>query len=509
VTPPRRRATRNTTPAIRLLRSDDVDAEPLHVQVYQQLRGHIMNGTLVRGARLPSARTLASDLRISRNTVDAAFAQLRAEGLIVRRVGAGTVVAETLDDSAPFVPRGDVRPRGRQPSVPTISMPATGAPPLLSARGTLIAALGAAEIASDQHALPCATDVRGFPSATWSTLLTQRARRAELDAFHSADSFGTQELREAIAVQARLTRGVECDARQVVVVNSAQQALDLAARLLLDPGSEAAMEDPCYPGARAALLASGARVIPVAVDDDGIRVRDLASHPAVRLVYVTPSHQYPLGVTMSLERRAALLAWAASTRGWIIEDDYDSEFRYADRPLLSLQGMDRQHRVLYLGTFNKVLFPGLRVAYLILPTALVDAFGAARRVSDGFSPPLLQGVLADFLSRGHFSAYMRAARHHYQATRDALVLAIQQRCGNRVALGPSHTGLHVVAHLGNGVDDRRVAAIMRTQGLGVSALSMHYHGPNVRRGLLMSYGSAVPEAVDGDVRALAAALDAG
>jgi GntR family transcriptional regulator / MocR family aminotransferase len=502
MTPSRRRITRDTTPAVRLLRSADSDSAPLHVQVYQQLRTNIVNGTLAPGARLPSARTLAHDLRISRNTVDAAFAQLRAEGLIVRRVGAGTVVAPTIVDVAPFFPRAKTRRTAavNEPSTVTRSAQA------LSARGALIATLGAAEIAADQHAPPCATDVRGFPSSTWSTMLTQRARRPELDAFRSTDSFGMLELREAIAVQARLTRGVECDASQVVVVNSAQQAIDLAARLLLDPGSIAAMEDPCYPSARAALLASGARVVPVAVDADGIHVRDLSAHPAARLVYVTPSHQYPLGVTMSLPRREALLAWAASQRAWIIEDDYDSEFRYADRPILSLQGMDQHQRVLYLGTFNKVMFPGLRLAYIILPQALVDAFGAARRVTDGFSSPLLQGALSEFLARGHFTAYIRAARNHYEASRDALVESISRRWGTQVQLGPSHTGLHLVAHLSEAHDDRSIAHASRTRGLGVSALSVHYHGPEVRRGLLLSYGAATLPAIDADVASLAAAV---
>lgn len=483
---------------MRILRSLESSGTPLHVQVYRRLRDNIVGGTLEPGDRLPSARTLARDLRVSRNTIDAAFAQLRAEGLVVRRVGAGTVVAATLVEATPFV-----RHRGGRESIVTPMVAhVPHVPAELSERGTLIATLGAAAIADDIHAAPCATDVRGFPSGTWIKLLAHRARAAGAMTFQAADPFGTIELREAIADQARLTRGVQCSARQVVVVNSTQQAIDLAARLLLDPGSSGAVEDPGYTSARAALLAGGAIVHPIAVDDEGMVVRDLAALPDVRLAYITPSHQFPLGVTMSLARRNALLEWASATGAWIIEDDYDSEFRYADRPMLSLQGMDRGGRVLYVGTYNKVLFPGLRLAYIIVPESLVDAFGAARRLSDGFSSPLLQGVLADFLRRGHFAAYVRAARNHYETCRNALVEGIQASWGDAVRLGPSDTGLHLVAHFAHDTDDVAIARAAQTGALGIGALSRYCSGPSLRRGLLLSYGAATPDGIVADVAAL-------
>jgi GntR family transcriptional regulator / MocR family aminotransferase len=499
MTKARGRKPTGTGQEVRVLRSLESSGTPLHVQVYQRLRENIVGGALKPGDRLPSARTLASDLRVSRNTVDAAFAQLRAEGLIVRRVGAGTVVAATIVESTPFVRR-----RGGRESIVTPKVaPVSNAPAVLSARGTLIAALGAAEIADDRHASPCATDVRGFPSGTWVKLLAQQARAPGELAFRSADPFGTSELREAIADQARLTRGVQCSARQVVVLNSTQQAIDLAARLLLDPGSSGAVEDPGYTSARGALMAAGAHVYPIAVDDEGLIVRDLAALPDVRLAYITPSHQFPLGVTMSLARRNELLAWASATGAWIIEDDYDSEFRYADRPMLSLQGMDRGGRVLYVGTYNKVMFPGLRLAYIIVPESLVDAFGAARRLTDGFSSPLLQGVLADFLRRGHFAAYVRAARNHYETCRNILVEGIHASWGDGVTLGPSDTGLHLVAHFPDGTDDVEIANAARPHAIGVGALSRYCHGPAMHRGLLLSYGAATPEGVASDVTALA------
>lgn len=502
MTKPRGRKPMGIGQDVRVLRSLESSGTPLHVQVYRRLRENIVGGALKPGDRLPSARTLASDLRVSRNTVDAAFAQLRAEGLIVRRVGAGTVVAPTIVEASPFLRRRGGRESLAQPIVVRTSL----APAILSARGSLIAALGAAEIADDRHASPCATDVRGFPSSTWVKLLAQRARAAGEVAFRSSDPFGTLELREAIADQARLTRGVRCVAQQVVVLNSTQQAIDLAARLLLDPGSRGAVEDPGYTSARAALLAAGAVVHPIPVDDEGLVVHDLAALPDVRLAYITPSHQFPLGVTMSLKRRHALLEWAAKTGAWIIEDDYDSEFRYADRPMLSLQGMDRGGRVLYVGTYNKVLFPGLRLAYIIVPESLVEAFGAARRLSDGFSSPLLQGVLADFLRRGHFAAYVRAARNHYEACRNALVDGIQAAWGEGVTLGPSDTGLHLVAQFEAGTDDVRIAHAALAREVGVGALSRYCHGTARHRGLLLSYGAATPDAISRDIAALAPAV---
>ncbi len=499
---PRGRKPTRAGKEVRLLRGPESLGTPLHVQVYRRLRDNIVGGALKPGDRLPSARTLALDLRVSRNTVDAAFEQLRAEGLIVRRVGAGTVVAAIIVETTPFV-----RERGGRESVATRRVPLTApTPAVLSERGALIAMLGAAEIADDRHASPCATDVRGFPSGTWIKLLAQRARETGEVAFRSADPFGAPELRDAIADQVRLTRGVQCSAQQVVVLTSTQQAIDLAARLLLDPGSNAAVEDPGYTSARAALMAAGATVFPIPVDDEGMVLSDLAARPDVRLAYVTPSHQFPLGVTMSMARRNELLEWAFTNKAWIIEDDYDSEFRYADRPVLSLQGMDRGGRVLYVGTYNKVMFPGLRLAYIVLPESLVDAFGAARRISDGFSSPLLQGVLADFLRRGHYAAYVRAARNHYETCRNTLVDGITGSWGDRVTLGPSDTGLHMVAHFVAGTDDVTIAHVVQSRALGIGALSRYCHGPALHRGLLLSYGAATPEVITHDLAALSSVI---
>jgi GntR family transcriptional regulator/MocR family aminotransferase len=482
----------SAVPAIQLLGEPESDGVPLHARVYRTLRSHILGGTLGPGARLPSARGLAADLGVSRNTVETAFLQLTAEGYIVRRTGSGTYVADTLPEVAPFRLR---RAAGE-----------TGGPPGLARRGRRIAELGTTEIERDGQTGPCASDVDAFPAATWNRILARQARRAGREALLPADSAGVPELRHAIAEHLALTRGVRAESGQVVVVNGTQQAVDLIARLLLDPGAAAAMEEPGYPSAWAALVAAGARVRSLPVDGDGLRTDRLAAWHPPALVYVTPSHQYPLGVTMSLARRLSLLSWAAAERAWIVEDDYDSEFHYDGRPLAALQGLDAAGRTIYVGTFNKVLFPGIRLAYLVVPPNLADAFAAGRRLLDGFSPPLTQLALAEFLTRGHFAAHLRQARAGYAARRDLLLREIARAWGSAVRLGPSATGLHLVALLPAGSDDRRIARAAPAGAMAVAPLSDYYRGGAARPGLLLSFGSATPERIRQAVAALAPVL---
>jgi GntR family transcriptional regulator / MocR family aminotransferase len=493
----RRQAGGRTGVEIRVTLNTAATRVPLHVQLYRQLREHILRGVLKPGARLPSARTLAADLRVSRNTVEASLAQLTVEGFIERRVGAGTVVAASVRDVAPFADRV----ASESTDTTAISVPV-----VLSARGQTLSTLGIAEIEEDRSSTPGASDTRGFPSEAWQRLLLRRARDGGYGMLRSADSFGMRTLRDAIADYVRLTRGVRCDGSQVVIVSSTQQAIDLATRLLLDPGDVAAIEEPCYPSARAGLLAAGATLHHLPVDEEGVQVAAFSTRNDVRFVYVTPSHQYPLGVTLSLARRLALLQWAQTHHAWIMEDDYDSEFRYSGRPLASLQGLDQSGCVLYVGTWNKVLFNGLRVAYMVVPPALVEPFAAARRLTDGFSSPMLQAVLADFLAGGHFAAYLRQARAHFEQCRDSLVQSIRSEWGSPVRVGPCDTGLHLVAHLPGGVDDARLARRAVGHGLGVGPLSRHYAQPTTERGLLLSYAGATPASIERGVAALAGAV---
>jgi GntR family transcriptional regulator/MocR family aminotransferase len=324
------------------------------------------------------------------------------------------------------------------------------------------------------------------------------------------DPAGYAPLRESIAAYLATARGVRCSAAQVVVLTSSQQALDLAARLLVDPGDGAWLEDPGYPGARAALLAAGARVVPVPVDGDGLDVADGVRRAGrARLAYVTPSHQYPTGATLSLERRLALLAWARRTGAWIVEDDYDSEFRYDGRPLAAIQGLEPGSRVVYVGTFTKVLFPSLRLAYVVLPAELVVPFVTARTLLDGHTATLPQAVLADFIAEGHFAAHLRRMRTLYRERRDVMVDAVRGRLDGALRLGPSDAGLHVTGHLDARADDRSAARRAARHGVETPPLSSFFLSARRSPGLVLGYAGLSPEAIRAGVRALAAALDPG
>src|SRR5579884_3154326 len=381
---------------------------PFHRQLYDHLRASILSGQLQAGTRLPSTRALAQDLGISRNTVTTAYDQLLAEGYIESRVGHGTTVVPLLPEHLINV-------------APTHAAPlsATPAHPQLSQRGQLIAS--ASFMPASRSLLTTTPPFRSgvpaldaFPFALWSQLIQRHARNSFSAWGHYQQSYGYQPLREAIAAHIGVTRGVRCIAAQVLIVSGSQQAIDLAARMLLDPGDQAWIEDPGYPGTRNALLAAGATLIPVPIDTEGISVsqgRVLA--PQARLVATTPSHQFPLGVTMSLPRRLELLEWARQANAWILEDDYDSEYRFTGRPLSTLQGLDGAQRVLYIGTFSKVLFPSLRLGFLVVPSDLVDAFANMLHTTTYHHSVLEQMALADFISEGHFARHLRTMRTLY------------------------------------------------------------------------------------------------
>lgn len=449
---------------------------PLYARLVKQLRDQILAGALRPGTRLPAARLMARDLAVSRNTVEAAYGQLQSEGFLTRRVGAGTTVTANL----PAFPRASgerAAPASRHPDVPVS--------PLVR--------LGADELDGDRVGGPCMVDLRHFPLGIWTRILTRVARREAVAMLRPGDPMGEPALREAIAGHLALTRGVRCDPGQVLVVHSTQQALDLATRVLLPRGGKAIVEEPGYPAARRLFAAAGAAVTPVPVDSEGLEVARLGRGSDPAIVYVTPSHQYPLGMPLSLPRRLALLQWAQETGAWILEDDYDSEFQHDGRPIAALQGLDRHDRVIYLGTWNKVLFPGLRLAFLVLPAAEAPAFCAARRLMDGPPPPLLQHALAEFISEGHLAAYLRSARQHYTRRRDVLLEAAAAAWGPSVTFGPSDSGLHLVAHFPADTDDLAVAEhTPDALRVGVGALSRYYSHPGRARGLLLSYGAASP-----------------
>lgn len=462
---------------------------PLYRQLYDALREAILDGRLRPGGRLPSSRMLAAELGVGRNTVLAAYEQLTAEGYLEGQVGAGTQVAALLPDSLLQLDRQSKEPRPqRLAAVEARALSARGRN--LSATRRLTPAYTRGKGRAFQHGLPA---IDRFPAMLWSRLLARHSRDTRSSLFGYEIGIGVPALREAIAAYAGAARGVVCSAEQVIVTVGAQAALDLAARMLLDPGDPVWVEDPGYLGARGALSGAGAELVPVPVDEEGLDVEaGIERHAAPRLVYVTPSHQFPLGATLSLQRRLALLDHAGRCGAWIIEDDYDSEYRYQGRPVASLQGLDRADAVIYMGTFAKTLFPALKIGYLIVPEHLVDAFATAIRISGHVPPAAMQAALADFIGEGHYGGHVRRMRALYAERRAVVLDAIGDELSPWLRAAPGEGGLQLSAFLPEGADDRRLAAAAMEAGIHVSPLAL-YRLEQGRPGLYMGYAS-VPEA---------------
>jgi GntR family transcriptional regulator/MocR family aminotransferase len=467
----------------------------LNRQLYFAVRDAILDARLQPGTRLPSTRALADDLAVSRNTVMAAFEQLLAEGYIEGRVGAGSFVSrelpeETLHARVALVAR---RQRG------------AGAPGL-SQRGAHLASL------RDDTTRPSAfspglPELAAFPFEEWARLLAKHWRSPPRSFLIGGDPAGHRPLREAIAAYLGAARAVTCSPDQVFVVSGAQQALDLTMRVLIDPGDTVWIEEPGYPGLRGALIASGAELAHVPVNAEGLDVeagRQLA--PQARMACVSPSHQYPLGVTMSLSRRLALLEWASSADAFVLEDDYDSEYRYAGRPLAALQGLDADGRVIYVGTMSKVMFPGLRLGYMVVPEHLVDAFRAVRRLADTHPPMSIQPALAEFIEAGHLSAHIRRMRSLYAERQQLLLEACRKQLAGRLELRPDEAGMHLVASLPDHVNDAAVSAAARALGVEAPALSTYFHRLPPRRGLLLGYAGVTEGEIAAGVRKLGDAI---
>lgn len=482
---------------------------PLGRQVYDWIRAAILAGQLAPGSRLPSTRALAGQLGVSRNTVFLAYEQLLAEGYLVGQVGHGTHVAPILPERLLHAPPRSNRAAAPGPAPDDARLSRRG---LLLARTPYMPVARAASAAS--ATVPGAStfqsgqpDVAAFPFDLWARLLAHHTRETLPSVAGYQGPAGHPPLREAIAAHVAVARGVRCAADQVIIVAGAQGGLDLAARLLLDPGDRAWIEDPGYPGAHGALLGAGAHVVPVPVDGEGLDVEAGAARaPGARLAVVTPSHQFPLGATMSLARRLRLLAWAREAGAWIVEDDYDSEYRFAGRPIEALQGLDAAGRVIYLGTFSKVLFPSLRLGYLIVPPDLARDFAAARRFVDGHVPLLEQLALADFLRAGHFARHVRRMRALYAARRAALTDAVRDELADLLELAPQEAGLHVVGWLPPGVDDRLAAERAAEHGVDVLPVSAFATEPLPRGGLLLGYGALDEPAIREGIHRLARAL---
>lgn len=482
-------------------------AAPLYRQLYERLRTQILSGQLDTGARLPSTRALASQLGVSRNTTALAYDMLLSEGYIESRVGDGARVARTQPEQAMRAPHLRPRTRDEAPATP---------PGVLGRRGkTLLGAPHSGTLYGAQTGHERRTfiggepDVASFPFETWARLLTKHARHSLPSVALYQSAHGYLPLREAIAAHIGVTRGVRCSPEQVIITSGSQGALDLVARTLLDPGDGAWVEDPGYLGARGALLAAGAQLTPVPVDREGLHVaagRALA--PDARLAVITPSHQFPTGVTMSLNRRLALLSWAREARAWIVEDDYDSEYRYSGRPLEALQGIDRAGITLYIGTFSKTLFPALRLGYLVAPPALVEGLVATRRFVDVHLPPLEQMALADFITEGHYARRLRRTRLLYLQRRDALYQALTETLGAKMEVDLPDAGMHLVAWLSDSLRAGDVANRAAAVGLSIMPIIGSEERPLPREGLLFGFAGAPPDELREGVRLLAKALRA-
>ncbi|HEX5181410.1 MAG TPA: PLP-dependent aminotransferase family protein [Gemmatimonadaceae bacterium] len=500
-----------------LVRLDTTRDEPLHHQVYADIRDAILAGRIAARSQLPSTRLLAKELEISRTTVSLAFDQLRAEGFLDTRERGGTYVAATIPDRALSVARHPVRrpaahprPTTRANSPPIVSTP--------SRRGAALAALATPSIALSRlqprafrSGVP---SLDAFPHRVWGQISARLWRRAPRALLAYGVPNGHEPLRKAIAHYLEASRGARCSSEQVIVVGGSQEALYLAAHLLIEPGESAWIENPGYPGARNALSAAGARLVGVPLDAEGLdisRGRTLA--PDARIAYVTPSHQYPLGVTMSIGRRLAMLDWARESGAWILEDDYDSEFRYSSRPLPSLQGLDaaggdQPARVIYIGSFSKTLFPALRIGFLVVPPMLVDAFSAARSVIDRQSPTFEQAVLAEFIAEGHFVRHVRRMRALYAERQHALLRGIEYGpLMNHIESAPSDAGMHLVGWLRHVADDRRASSLALDDGIEAQPLSAMSLGGSARAALLLGYAAFTPATLLRSSERLASVLD--
>ena len=481
-----------------LVRLDARRRQGLQQQIYAGIQRAILDGVVGPGTRLPSSRALAADLGVSRTTTLLAVQQLQAEGYLAARRGSGTAVAAELpDDLVPGrVPRDSRRLRH----------------PALSRRGAGLVRVrqGARRLDGPPRPFRLGTPALDlFPVGVWSRLVNRRLRSVTAAQLDYGDPAGLRGLREAIADHVQAARGTRCGAEQVVIVAGAQQGFELICRVLLDPGDRAWMEDPGYPGARSALQAAGARIVPVPVDADGLDVsHGIRRGRDARLAYVTPSHQYPLGVPMSLPRRLALLRWAHAARAWVIEDDYDSEFRYGARPIPCLHGLDSDGRVIYVGSFSKTLFPALRLGFLIVPSDLHDELVTARAAADQHPPTLDQAVLADFIGEGHFARHLRRMRVAYRERLEALIAAAEHYCGGALTVWPARTGLHALADL-DGVAAARVTHEAAARGVETAPLSAYVTaGRPSSRTLVLGFGAVRPEASRRGMERLAAAIEA-
>lgn len=456
--------------------------------LYGELRNEILQGRLRPGTRLPATRDLAEQYRLSRGTIIAAFDQLRSEGYVEGRTGSGTYVAQVLPlaSRAPARTRTGPLRRFSEYAQRVRPFPVLGRRPMRAFR-------------ANQPALDL------FPTTLWAQVASRRMRRAAPQLLEGDPSTGYLPLREAVADYLVTSRGVRCTAEQIVIVSGVQEALDLVARLFLNPGDKVLMENPGYVGATLVFDALGAKVIPARLDEQGMKLR--AGDEQARLIYVTPAHQFPVGVSMSIARRLELLEFARKSNAVILEDDYDSEFRYSGRPIPALQGLDQHGVVIFSGSFSKVLFPSLRLGYLVLPPDLVDRVAAIESVTNRHASSIIQAVLCDFMVEGHFARHIRRMREVYAERLSVLLESAASRLGGLLEVSNVEAGLQTAGWLKAGINGEAAAQAAAARKVEVGALSAYSLGRFDREGLQLGFAAVDTQEIKRGVKDLAAALE--
>src|SRR6185295_1390420 len=467
----------------------------LYRWLYEELRAAILDGRLTPGSRLPATRDLALAYRLSRSTIVTAFEQLESEGYVEGKTGSGTYVSTVLPDQLLQV--GRVRTEKQLPHRRiALSEYSRRLKPF---RGG--AARPTRAFRANQPALNL------FPTALWAQIAARRLRRVSTGMLSGGEALGYRPLREAVAYYLSTSRGVKCSAEQVLILSGAQEALDRTARVFVNPGDSVWMEEPGYPGAALVFQALGANVRPVPVDDEGLNFEARRPRSARgRLMYVTPAHQFPLGVTMALRRRLALLEWARRSGTAIFEDDYDSEYRYSGRPIPALQGLDRSGVVIFAGSFSAVLFPALRLGYLVVPDSMVDVFAAAGSVSTHHPPLLDQAVLCDFITDGYFARHIRRMRELYAERLAALLDAAQQTLSEFLQISSVEAGLQTIGWLKAGIAPEAAAAAAADNDVEIIPLRRYAWGRARKRGVVLGFAAVDPREIRAGVARLKAAL---
>ena len=467
--------------------------EPLFGQVYRGLRQAILAGTFRTGDRLPSTREMADELGISRTVVLLAYDQLVAEGFATGRGGSGTYVAEGLGGNRPKRLETSTRLRlSRYGSAAAEVATSVDFPGRRSKRLRYDFEYGGRG------------DVETFPFEMWRRILLRHMRNAPIRELDYAGAAGSLALREAISVHVRRSRAVACDPSQVIIVNGSQQALDLVARVLIERGDDVAIEDPQYQGAREIFRSAGARLQLVSVDREGLNPDKLPKR--ARLAFVTPSHQFPTGAILPLARRLALLEWARHKNAVIVEDDYDGEFHYEGQPLESLQGLDGEGRVIYIGTFSRTVFSALRIGYLIAPKSLVPAFTSAKWLCDRHTATLEQETLAEFIATGMYERHLRRIRRRNTANREALLGAVEEYLGGRVQVSGEGAGTHVVLWPRGRVAEKSVVEKAAAAGVGIYGISRYFLTPTARVGFMLGYSHMKEHEIREGIRRLSEVL---